>query len=277
MTTKEGQQEEEGEKTGFTGWMRSFAPDIVKNNAPRIVAGLKIIGCSSMLFSKNRVFSLAGAGFIGAFSLIGLFGGKKSDEEKARLAQEAQEQSAPDGLLSDYINKITHPSKYPLEAGTGIAMLSSTVWTASGIFGKGGFSPGRLAGGALSFASDANIVFTKEEIGEEKTNPHAKGSLRYYLTELKHRPVLLSSLFNIGSDLASIAGGAHEYKRGKEANTMMAGGFLLAANTFQALFVDKNDYNVEAKKSASVEGPRPENVTVHSLTTEAVQQLRPVA
>ena len=132
-------------------------------------------------------------------------------------------------------------------------MLSSAFWTASGLFGKGGFSPGRLIGGALSFASDANIVFTGEHIGEIQANPHKEGTASYYATELKNRPVLLSSMFNIASDVASIAGGAHERFKGKESNTLYAGIFLLMANVFQAIFVNKNDYNIEKSAPSKTE------------------------
>ncbi len=260
------------EKPGFTDRLRAHAPEIVTNNAPRIVAGLKILGCSAMFFSKNRVFSAAGAGFISAFSIIALFGKKKTEEEKEKLRQEAatKDNEKPKGYLADYFNKLTHPSKYPIEAGTGIAMASSAVWTASSMLGKGGFSPGRMVAGTLSFASDANIVFTREQIGEPEANPYKEGSVQYYLTEMKHRPVLLSSMFNIGSDIASIVGGGHEFGKGKEPNLLVAGGFLLAANTFQAIFVDKNDYNIEHKGSEK----KPDTAMTPAIVESSAQSVK---
>ena len=239
---------------------RDSTPDIIKNNAPRVVAGLKILGSVSALFSKNRFFSIAGAGFITAQSIVLMFGRKKTEEEKERLREEESANSDHNqGGLSHYFSKVLNPRKYPLESGMSIGMLASGFWAASGIFDKSGFSSGRLLGGALSLGSDANIVFTKEHIGEPETNPYEKGSINYYLTEMKHRPVLLSSLLNVGSDVASIMGGFHEYRHGKEINTLLTGTCLLSANLFQALFVNKNDYNIEKKHTANLKESTDEN------------------
>lgn len=236
--------------------LRSATPDSIKNNAPRVVAALKIMGSSSMFLSKNKVFSTAGAGFITANSIALLFGSKKSEEQKEHLREQEDSKHMPQSGLSNYVYKFLHPSKYPLESASTVATASSILWTAAGVYGKGGFSPGRLIGGAFSLASDANLAFTKERFSEPEANTSPKGSLGYYATELKHRPVLLSSLLNIACDAASIIGGAHEYSKGKEINTLLAGSFLLSANTFQAIYVNKNDYNIEpshamAKKAAN--------------------------
>lgn len=262
MENTENQIPPPDEKHGFLDRLRSSTPDIIKDNAPRIVAGMKICSSIVTILSKNQVFSAAGAGFIGAFSIIALFGGKKSEEEKARLREEEEQrkQNTPDGGTPSYFRKMFQPKKYPIESGTSVAMLSSALWMGSGIFGKGGFSPGRLMGGALSLASDANIVFTKEKIGETKFNPHEKGTLKHYFTELKNRPVLLSSLFNIGSDISMIIGGAHEYlNKGKEINSFLVGLILLSANTFQAIFVNKNDYNIEPGDEKAATAPSVDN------------------
>jgi len=181
---------------------------------------------------------------------MGTFGKKKTEEEKERLRQEEEtKQPESQNPVARHISKVLNPSKYPMESGATIATVASTFWTASGVLGKGGFSPGRLIGGLLSLGSDANVAFTKERIGEDNVNPHEKGSVNYYVTEMKHRPVLMSSMLNIGCDAASIVGGAHEYRKGKEINTLLAGIFLLSANVFQAIFVNKNDYNIERKTS----------------------------
>lgn len=65
--------------------IRANTPDIVKDNAPRVVAALKITGCSAMMLSEDKSFRAAGAGFIAAFGTMAVFGGKKTEEEKALL------------------------------------------------------------------------------------------------------------------------------------------------------------------------------------------------
>ncbi len=254
----------DGQPQGFLDKLRANTPDILTNNAPRVVSALKIMGSTSMLFSKNRAFSLAGAGFITANIIMGLFGGKKTEEQKELLRKEEEEkQPESQNPVIRHLYKVFHPKKYPIESGASIATVASTSWTISGIFGKGGFSPGRLIGGLFSLASDANVAFKKEHIGETGANPHEKGSKDYYITEMKNRPVLFSSMLNIACDVASIIGGAHEkFWKGKEANTLIAGLFLLSANVFQAIFVNKNDYNIERKsavpeKSAEIKNAKP--------------------
>ena len=243
----------EHEKLSFLEKLTANTPATVTNNAPRIVAGLKILGSTSMLFSKNNVFKIAGAGFITGNTITAIFAKRKTEEEKEKLRQEDanQQQGKQSGKADSYFYKLLHPQKYPIESGASVFVASSAFWTASGIVGKGGFSPARLVGGLFSLASDANVVFTKEKIGEPLSNPYHKGSFKYAVTEMKHRPVLLSSLMNISCDVASIIGGAHEYRQGKEPNTLIAGLFLLSANMFQALFVNKNDYNIEQKATGT--------------------------
>lgn len=252
----EDNKKPEGQPRGFLDRVRSATPAVITDNAPRVVAALKIMGSTSMLFSKNWAFKIAGAGFITANLIMGTFGKKKSEEEKERLRNEAEKNQKPesDNAIINHLNKVVNPKKYPIESGATIATAASTFWTASGVIGKGGFSPGRLIGGGLSLASDANVAFTKERIDEAGANTHKHGSLDYYMTEMKNRPVLLSSMLNIGCDIASIVGGAHEYSKGKEINTLLAGLFLLSANVFQAVFVNKNDYNIERKAAAPENG-----------------------
>lgn len=253
--------------TGILDRLRAATPDVIRNNAPRVVALLKICGSSSMLLSKNRLFSVAGAGFIAANSIIGIFGTKKSEEQKERLRQEEESKKMPAGGVAEYAFKALHPGKYPLESGATLASASSVLWTAAGVYGnKGELSYGRLLGGGLSLAADANIALTKERFADVKANTHPKGSAGYYLTELKHRPVLVSSLLNVACDAASIVGGLHEYRKGKEINTLVAGAFLMSANLFQAAYVNKNDYNIEpsASLNEAAAGAAPPAATNHA-------------
>lgn len=119
-------------------------------------------------------------------------------------------------------------------------MGASTAWTLSGINDRD-----RLISGALSLLSDTNMVLSTEQT--DAVNPYDKGSMKYYVTELKNRPVVLSSMLNMSSDIwASTKGGYNWLVKKEEANHCIAGIFLLAANVTQAVLVNKNDYNIEA-------------------------------
>jgi hypothetical protein len=266
--------QEIAEKPKFLDRVRSSTPEIVTDNAPRIVSALKMCANISMLFSKNKAFAIAGAGFIAANSISLLFGKKKTEEEKEKIRQEQnfEPQDKPKGKISKHIHKVLHPNKYPLESAASIATVFCGFWTASGVLAKDGFSPGRLIAGLLNFFAAANIAFTRERIGEPEANLHSKGSIDHYVTEMKNRPVLLSSMLNITSDIASIIGGAHEARRGKEAIPLLNGLLLLSANVFQAIFVNKNDYNIEKKAGNKSESKNEEfQLNNKSLTGKALK------
>ncbi len=261
MDSEEKQKTSEKKDNGAIGAIRSHTPQILQDNAPRVVAGIKMLASSVAVFSKNKLFSITGIGLTAANVIVFAFGNKKSEAEKEKLREEEEKDAGkPKSGVGQHIYKVLHPSKYPLESGSSIAVLSSGFWAASGLFGNGGFSAGRLVGGALSIASDANIALTKEKIGDPQANHHPEGSVDYYLTEMKNRPVLLSSLLNLGSDVAMVIGGAHEFRKGREINTLLMGTALLTANLFQAIFVNKNDYNIEKKEIFTESKNHSENI-----------------
>lgn len=95
VTTKDNiaDVQKDGEPSGALDTLRANTPAVLTNNAPRVVAVLKILGCSAMCLSKNGCFAVAGAGFIIAHSIMGLFAGKKSEEEKERLRKKEEGRS----------------------------------------------------------------------------------------------------------------------------------------------------------------------------------------
>ena len=224
-------------------------PDVVKNNAPRAVGVLKVLGSSCMVyFSDNKAFKTAGVGFITANAIMASFGGKKTEEQKEKLR--AEEEGKNHKGIAGHLSKVVQPHKYPIEAAATISSIGSLFWTIAGATGPN-HSTGRLIAGLTSLGSDANAAFTKERIGIENSNPHPKGTLKYYYTELRNRPVLVSSSLNIICDISSITTGVKKvfFTEGggtKDKSDLLAGLFLLTANIFQAIFVNKNDYNLEA-------------------------------
>ncbi len=232
--------------------MRDITPAVMKDNAPRVVAGLKMLGSGSMMFSKNPLFALTGAGFVTGNGIVMLFGGKKTEAEKAKLraAQAAEDSSPHEGVIGHFAQNLRHPEEYPLEAGASVGTLSSAAWMGAGLMEPGGLSTGKLIAGGLSLVSDANVAFSKEDTQKgsalSDNNPYRQTTMAYALSELHKRPVLVSSLLNIGCDTASILGGAHEYfVLGKEPHALVAGSLLGLANAYQAIYVNKNDYNIE--------------------------------
>lgn len=245
-------------KSGALDSLRRNTPDIVKDNAPRVVSALKIAGSIAMVTSKNWAFKVAGSCFIAGNLVMMAFGHKKTDEERERLQKEEAAAKAARGgkeenRVTRHLYKVFHPQKYPLESGLTIFNLGSIFWTLAGAIGnKTNSSKWYLLGGALSLASDANGAFNKENLDDEQERSQ-QGKLQSTITYLKNRPMLTSSLLNVGADITTTIGGAIKYfKKGGDFKPMIAGGLILLANAFQAIFVTRNDYNIEKKQGVKL-------------------------
>ncbi len=222
---------------GFFTTLRKNTPAVLRDNAPRVVAGLKIASAASMLFDKeNPAFQGAGICQGLGYIVIAAFGHKKTEEEKEALRADGD---APDNGIASIIGKVVQPHKYPIESGMALDTASDVLWTISGK------NDSSKWGGILNVIADINIIATKEDT--MTPNPHVKGSIPYYISEFKRRPVLLSSALNIACDSYTVATGTRKFLNNPEQypSSMIAGGFLLAGNLVQAIYVDKNDYNIE--------------------------------
>lgn len=179
------------------------------------------------------------------------FGHKKTEAQKEALREEADKFSLNQSSNPFLTNlaKTLQPHKYPMESAMAMYFIGDAFWTASGLSGnKGGMSKAHFAGGALNLASDINGLVAKESI-QTFDNPHPKGSIPYMISEfqqLQHRPVLVSSLLNVAGDLSCIGLGVRKYlQTGKPDTSILTGSLLFLGNMIQAIYVDKNDYNIE--------------------------------
>lgn len=244
-------------KTGILDRIRQHTPKFILNNAPRIVGLMKFTGAFLMTRGQKGYFAACGYGLMLGNALLFTFGGKKTAEQKEAL-QAKNEEIKQKGPILGHIAKVLQPQNYPYESAATVYTAGSVFWLLGGLDKDGGF--GRGLAGLASLASDANAAFTKEKIGASYVNPHRKGSLNYYFAELKSRPVLVSSSLNIISDVAEIATGIrHKMKHGAFNKDFYIGLILMAANLFQGIFVNKNEYSLEktgdelakSKKSAT--------------------------
>jgi hypothetical protein len=249
------------QKDGFFDRLRANTPSVIRDNAPRIVAPLKIAGSLAMMKTKSWPFKAAGSFFIAGNLIMMAFGHKKTDEERERLQKEEAEQKAaqggkPENRVTRHLYKVFHPQKYPLESGLTVFNLGSIFWALAGAVGtKANRSPWYLLGGLFSLASDANGAFNKEKL-DDADERAGQSKMQATFTYLKNRPVLASSLLNVGADITTATGGAIKYFKNQEGPwAMLAGSFILLANAFQAVFVTRNDYNIEKKQGGAVKAP----------------------
>ena len=246
--------------------LRKYVPQVMLDNGPRVVAGLKIAGCCGMVLSKNWAFRTAGSMFIAGNAIMAVFGHKKSDEERKKLqADEDAKGGKEQNSFIRHMQKVVQPKKYPIESGMTVFTAGSVFWLVSGLTGNMK-SKWQMAGGSLSLLSDANGAFNKENTDDAKELASKQG-LDRTITYLKHRPLFTSSLLNIGADSTTFAGGAYAFfKQKAEPHAMIAGGLMLIANVFQALFVNKNDYNIEKTGRAK-------EATINAFPTELKKEI----
>jgi hypothetical protein len=241
-------------KPGWRERLHAKTPKFILDNAPRIVGFLKIVGAFAMTRdfggdkgvsgARKGFFAAGGYGFITANVMLLLFGGRKSTQKK-QMMEAVDKRIKQKSPVAAHLSKVLRPHLYPYESAATISSISSVLWTTGGMIDKDR-SWGRALAGLMSLGSDMNAAFTKEKIGEAYKNPHKKGTFSHFWHELKTKPVLVSSLLNIGSDVSSMVEGVrHKVKKGSFNNDFYAGLFLFLGNLFQGLFVNKNEYSLE--------------------------------
>lgn len=226
-----------------------------RDNAPRIISVLKFGADLALGFSGNPLLIgytvLAGTGRLISFA----YGGKSHQKKLAEEKAQGKHQDLLGDSWMDSVHKVSQPRRYPVESAAGLSTIGETLGIAYGIqqFAKGatGFTP--IMMGLIGVWSYANIVFTKEK---SKDDPAAKEPQRLFFTvskskitgthggfldKIKSNPVLMSSLVNLGICVGMIVGGSLEGNM----PYVIAGCIYFVANSMQALFVRKKEFNVE--------------------------------
>lgn len=257
----------ESKTVGFGG----KAVQWLRNNAPRVVGGLKLAGDITVGFSLNP-FLIGYSVFSGIGRVVMLVYGTKENQQKA-ASNGVETQEKPDDSWLANLKKGLHPKQYPVESSS----LFSIVGEASALgYGISQF----IACGAgitpmilepIAIWSYANMLFTKEETTKEKAKTgNAEGSsnsLTFAQSKskslgftgrikemIKGNPVLVSSVVQLGLVGAMVTGALIE---GLSMALVVAGGFYVSALVVQALFVRKNEFNVEGAKDKDTKTPQP--------------------
>jgi len=233
--------------------------DTIRDNSPRIVGGLKLIGDVAAAATLNPLLIT-----YAAFSIIGriivLAWGSKSHQQKMAAEVQSGETTihhAQDSFLGS-ASKILHPRQYPIEASSGFSTVAEVFEAAFGasqfMAGKTGYTP--LIAGILSVWSYANILFGKEK---KKESNDTSESLHFAKSEskpvgfvgkikgmLKNNPVLISSLVGISISVAMFAGALAE---GLTVPYVIYTVAAVVSNVVQAMFVRKNEFNIEGAQN----------------------------
>lgn len=237
--------------------LQGNALKIIQDNAPRIVAGLKLGGDLSVGLSLNPLL-MGYTAFAGLGRVLQLVYGTKDNQKKVAAEHAANK----DELPTTTIGKVLRPREYPVEAGAGLSTIAESFGVAYGVTqfmdGGTGFTP--LILGAIAMWSYANILFGVEKKNDEKSDTEKSESLVFAQSEskplglwgkvknmFKDNPVLVSSLTQLGISVGMLVGGLLE---GLSAYSIPAG-FFIAANVIQALFVRKQEFNVEGAQNTA--------------------------
>jgi len=273
----------ESKAVGMSG---SFM-DTIRENAPRIVGGLKLAGDLTTAFSLDPFMIGYSAFAITSRVLLMVYGTK---ENQRKVAQETGAREAEPSTLG----KALHPRKYPVESSAGLAMIAELFETGYGVeslvnaarefakpvadakqkgFDLSGLSP--LSVGLVSLWVYGNILFGKEGGAQEEKQGDAQ-SLHFTQSEskpvgflgrikemTKNNPVLVSSLVSLTMSVVMMVGGIMS-KGSVTPLYAVAGAFFIAANLMQAAFVRKNDFNVEGAQKEGAPRQQVENISLQS-------------
>lgn len=216
----------------------------LKSHAPQVVGTLHLAANSSIFLSGNP-YAMAGAALSMAGKVIMIAYGHKHTKEEMEAPGHCH---ARPGLIGA-IDKVTHPKDYPIEAACGMSALSSLMMMGYGLTG-GGLTP--LLSEALSLALNMFVINGAEKKPGLENAPcdsllfaHSKsGALAWCGKEvqmLKDNPVFTSSMINTLLNVGVTIGALIE----ENPNMAIAGALLTVSTLTQALYIRKNDYNVE--------------------------------
>jgi len=227
--------------------------DKMRANSVRIVGWMKFVADMFIGFSGNP-FLIGYSVFSGIGRLIMIGYGTKANQQK-----EAEKAAGKAPEKSGVIDKILHPSKYPVEAAAGSSIIGEASAGAYGIeLIRDALDPNHYKGWPLFICelfavySYGNLLFSKEKKEEKKEDsPGEKQSLVFAKSHskqvgitgkakqwMKEHPVIVSSIINIGVGITMMC-----YATGVP--YFIGASILLLANVVQALLVKKREFNVE--------------------------------
>lgn len=240
----------ESQTVGFAG----RAMQMLRDNAPRVVGGMKLAGDLTVGLTLDPFF-LGYTAFATMGRLMLLAFGTKANQQKQ--AAQAHEIVTDDSWVGN-CKKIIQPRHYPVEASAGVSTIAEMFGVAAGINkfvgGQSGYTP--LLLGLVATWSYANILFGKEKKKDAAPAPESE-SLTFASSQsrevgwmgklkslFKDNPVAVSSAVQLGISLSMFIGGIMEYESLGLAYVVAGAIFTLACLT-QTLLVRKNEFNVE--------------------------------
>ncbi len=247
--------------------------------APRIAAFLKMGTYSSITASGVAAASagltvasglMIGAGLLMlcAGGVMIFYGNKEMQKERAaKLGESAEVEHVPSDPISRIfheISKIASPSKYPIESASGIGLIASACVGVSGalmvpvsfyLIGMAALSG--IASAIALFGYEKNktpqrnedAATQKDGLSFAKSQSKSLGVMEGSSKGLKGNPVRVSSILLIVNSIVALAHGAAT----SDMFFVAAGISALLSNVLMAVFVHKNDYNVNAAKQAEAQ------------------------
>jgi len=224
-----------------------------------VVASEAAAATTGMLASG--LVAVAGLMLLSAGAVMILYGNKKKQQERAQKAGDAPAEP----IAKDPISRIFHdvakmamPSKYPIEAASGYGLIASMLMGISGVLTGNMYFVGI---GVLASVATAIALFGHEQIKTAKATAEKEGlqfeqsksaavgaEAGHKSRSLLKNPIRLSSvLLTINGAVALAAG----FAKPEVDPFMVATGICaMIGNAIMAVFVHKNDFNVNAARQA---------------------------
>ena len=241
-----------------------------------LASGLAASAATSSMIASG-LFAAAGLLMLAAGIVMIVYGNKKKQQERAAKAGDVPEPVGGDPITRIFrdVYKMAMPAKYPIEAGSGYGMLASVC---VGIGGAVIGNPLYIAIGVIATIATAIALFGHEQkkaqaattqgglqFGQSKSQSVGAEGPKHSLIK---NPIRLSSILLILNGGVALAAGAQS----ADPFVMATGICSMIGNAIMAIFVHKNDYNVNAAKQAQV-GTQP----MAQVKNVSASKLRPAA
>jgi hypothetical protein len=274
--------------------------DKMAQYAPRISAFLKMVSygsitsqgitasASGVTIASGLVIA-AGVMMLCAGAIMIFYGNKQKQKERAaKLGESAEVERIPSDPISRIfheISKVASPAKYPIESASGIGVVASLCLGVSGalmvpvnFYLIGMAALGGIASAIALFGheknkapqQDGHTATQKDGLSFAQSQSQSQGLIDGEGKGLKGNPVRLSSILLIGTSIVALANGI-----ANSAPFFVAAGVCsLIANVMMAVFVRKNDYNVNAAKQSEPEAKaRPTHQVSQASSNQRLQDI----
>lgn len=234
---------------------------VMERYAPRISSVLKLTTYGTMISSGISTFMkvglsaspvlmiAAGDMLIGSAMILIAYGDKEKQKHHTTTPHAPPPTDAMGRIFYEF-GKVFSPADYPIDAASGLQILSATMIAAAGALMLPP-NPSYILMGLAGGISSAIALFGKERAKPKETLPFGQSQSQMVgspaaeqgvFQNLKDNPMQLASIISVATAGYNLYNGI----RNDDLFVSIISGLAILSNAITGLFVHKNDYNADA-------------------------------